>query len=299
MVSASTWAQNAWPVWRGVLSGFAFVGVLLAAGYIVERVVPDVQLKTVGHPLPLLTMLVGIGVWSLATFQDLTTVELAPLGYSTVEAEQSAMLLSIGLGLAIPGLALLFLAASKRTENWTVWVGAGLLIVSALLFVQPADINASLRPELLALMLATPTAVAGFLWWRLHLPESTPTWISVGPAVTLALAPSTLALAVDSLDRWEAAVDPSRAYQLRFVVLLTIATALAVWGARSRLGGLFYPGALVLLVIAVIGLVDLGRSLPQWVSFAIAGTALLLAGARWESMRRFGQHQARWVSALR
>jgi hypothetical protein len=117
--------------------------------------------------------------------------------------------------------------------------------------------------------------------------------------VTLALAPSTLALAVDSLDRWATAVDPSRAYQLRLVALLAVATALTLWGARSRLGGLFYPGAFVLLVIAVIGVVDLGRSMPQWVSFAIAGTALLLAGARWESMRRFGQHQVRWVSALR
>ena len=297
--AASAWALDAWPVWRGVLSGLAFVGVLLAAAYIVERMVPDVQGNPAKHPLPLLTMLAAIAVWSFATFQDLATVALAPLGFSTNEDEQSAMLVSIGLGLAIPGLALLFLAAWKRTEAWAVWLGAGLVVVSTFLFVQPADINATLRPELLALMLATPAAVAGFLWWRLHLPEATPTWISVGPAVTLALAPSTMALAVDSLDRWATAVDPSRAYQLRLVGLLAVATALTLWGARSRLGGLFYPGAFVLLVIAVIGVVDLGRSMPQWVSFAIAGTALLLAGARWESMRRFGQHHVRWVSALR
>ena len=292
------WVQDAWPVWRGALSGLAFVAVMLAATYFVQRVTTDTSAGTRKSSLPVFAMLTGIAVWTLAIVQDLATVELIPLGTSRYEAAQSSLLLSIGVGLAIPGLALLLFAGFRRTDTWTVWIGAAFLVVSAFLFVQPTDINATLRPELVALMLATPTAVAGFLWWRLHLPESTPTWISVGPAVTLAFAPSTLALAVDSLERWAAVVDPSPAYQVRFAALLAVATALTIWGARSRLGGLFYPGTFVLLIIAVIGVVDLGRFLPQWVSFAIAGAALLAAGAKWESMRRFGQQQARWVSAL-
>jgi len=296
------WVQGAWPIWRGGLSGLVFVGVLFAAGFFVARAIKnpaDVSPGTKRSSLPVFAMFTGIAVWILAIVQDLATVELEPLRALRYEASQSDMLMSIGLGLAIPGVALLLLATFKRTDSWTVWVGAAFLIVSTFLFIQPADVNATLRPELVALMLATPTAVAGLLWWRLHLPDATPTWISIGPAVTLALAPSTLALAVDSLERWTDVVDPSSAYQVRFAALVAVATVLTVWGARSRLGGLFYPGAFVLMVIAVIGVVDLGRFLPQWVSFAIAGSALLVAGAKWESMRRFGQHQARWVSALR
>jgi hypothetical protein len=52
-------------------------------------------------------------------------------------------------------------------------------------------------------------------------------------------------------------------------------------------------------VIVAVELVDLGRFLPQWVSFGVAGALLIAAGARWEWLRQQGRVSAAWLRTLR
>ena len=88
------------------------------------------------------------------------------------------------------------------------------------------------------------------------------------------------------------------AYQVRVVALFVVGAALVAVGAWRRLAGLVVPAAMALLVVTGVQLVDLGRFLPQWVSFAVAGGLLVLAGARWEKVRTLGQESSDWVRQL-
>ena len=78
----------------------------------------------------------------------------------------------------------------------------------------------------------------------------------------------------------------------------TIGIVTGVVGAWQRWGGLFFPGLGLTLIVVGIELIDLGRFLPQWLSFAIAGAVLIAAGARWEWVRQRGRAGATWVRSL-
>ena len=81
--------------------------------------------------------------------------------------------------------------------------------------------------------------------------------------------------------------------------MLVAGVAAVIAGARWRLGGLLIPGA-VALVVAALGQLARGlATLPRWIGLAIAGTLLIAAGARIESLRRAGRRAAGWVGRLR
>jgi hypothetical protein len=103
----------------------------------------------------------------------------------------------------------------------------------------------------------------------------------------------------DTSSRWWYGDGPGTAYQVRMVAVLAVGVASAVIGARQRWSGLFVPGLLLVGIVVVIELVDVGRFLPQWVSFGIAGALLIAAGARWEWVRAQGHEGAAWVRRLR
>jgi hypothetical protein len=153
-------------------------------------------------------------------------------------------------------------------------------------------------PEAFGLALGIPALVGGTSWWWLRRPEATPTWQTIGPPLVLTLLPSTLALIEESTNRWGYGDNPSTAYQVRMVTLLAIGALSAVVGARQRWSGLFFPGLALVAVVVGIQLIDLGRFLPQWLSFAIAGSALIATGARWEWVRKRGSAGATWVRTM-
>ena len=67
----------------------------------------------------------------------------------------------------------------------------------------------------------------------------------------------------------------------------------------QRLAGVLAPAAAALVTVSAVQLVELGRFLPQWVSFAVAGALLIAAGARWEWVRDAGHRGGTWVRSLR
>jgi len=121
----------------------------------------------------------------------------------------------------------------------------------------------------------------------------------MAPALTAALLPPLLWVFGDAADRWWYSETSGTDYQVRVVGLVAVGVVLAVLGARERLAGPFFAGILALSSIVLIQLIELGRFLPQWVSFAVAGVLLVAAGARWEWVRGISVRGSRWVRQLR
>jgi hypothetical protein len=64
------------------------------------------------------------------------------------------------------------------------------------------------------------------------------------------------------------------------------------------MGGLLIPASLALSVAALAQVWSGLSNLPRWVALAIAGTLLVLAGARIEWLRREGRRAVGWVEGL-
>jgi hypothetical protein len=128
--------------------------------------------------------------------------------------------------------------------------------------------------------------------------------VSVAPALFAVLIPPTLAVVDDTATRWFSSAfggeaDPSGVALSRSVVLLVIGAVLAVIGARGKWAGVFWPGLAVVIVLAVTQLVDAAAQVPTWITLALVGVVLVLAGARWEWVRLRGRRTRQWAGALR
>jgi len=172
----------------------------------------------------------------------------------------------------------------------TGWIGALLGIVSILLAptVWPDPI------EVHTIAFATLLLVAGLLWRRRG---PTPSLQWLGPAVAMALIPSAVAT-------WAApwALDVSdlgtTGHLVRLGAVLLASVIAMVVGARMHLGGLLIPASLALTLAALAQVWSGLSNLPRWVGLAIAGTLLVLAGARIEWLRREGRRAVGWVEGL-
>ena len=138
--------------------------------------------------------------------------------------------------------------------------------------------------EAYSLPLAVLALVVGLV--RLRRQPDSPSWLTVGPAVSAGLLPSAFATVG----------DPSLT---RPVVVLAIATAVMVAGIRLRWQAPFLSGALAACVVAVAQLAPYAVGVPRWVSLGAVGVALLVLGLRYERRRRNATQAVGWVAALR
>lgn len=174
---------------------------------------------------------------------------------------------------------------------WTGWVGALL----ALLAMALAPWDAPDVVEVYSLPCAALLLLAGALWRRRQACLSL-TWL--GPAVAVALIPSALATWLAPWATGESGVEVG-VHLLRLGAVLVGGVGAAVLGARWRLGGLLLPGAVALIITALAQVFGVLGNLPRWVGLGIAGTLLIVAGARVEALRREGRRAAAWVGDLR
>jgi hypothetical protein len=173
----------------------------------------------------------------------------------------------------------------------TGWIGA--LLGAAAILLAPTTWPDPIEAHTLAF--AALLLLAGLLWRRRG---PTPSLQWLGPAMAMALIPSAIAT-------WSApwALDVSSLSttgQLVRLGVVLIASAIAVViGARLHVGGLLIPSALALTIAALAQVWGGLSNLPRWVGLAIAGTLLVLAGARIEWLRREGRRAVGWVEGLK
>jgi hypothetical protein len=277
--AVAPWSTD-WAAWRGLLAGLVLSAVVVVLAELDRR-----SENTRGIPA-LVAAAAGLVVWLVAASPG--------EGQTTSDDVRWAMVVALSL-LAVTGWVE---ALRRRLPAWSVWSSGGLLIVALVPLSQLADLSTTWSPEVHGLALGTVAAAAGVLFWWLRRPAGTPSLVVLGPALALALAPTTIAIVQDATNRWGYGDPVGTAYQVRVVVLFVVGAGLVAVGVWRRLAGLVVPATMALLVVTGVQLVDLGRFLPQWVSFAVAGGLLVLAGARWEKVRTLGQESSDWVRQL-
>jgi hypothetical protein len=110
-------------------------------------------------------------------------------------------------------------------------------------------------------------------------------WLA--PALSLVLLPTALAAWSGGTAGWRV-----------WFVLIAGAGVLAV-GVIRKWAGAVWPAVVSLACVVVPVITRWASDAPAWVPLAIAGTALLALGARFESLRRQGRSAAHWAATLR
>lgn len=185
------------------------------------------------------------------------------------------------LALVLAGLGLVALAYGIRPHRGRVaWVGVSLCSAGNAVRMAALDVTVV---EAYSLPLAGLALVVGLV--RLYRKPSSPSWLTVGPAVSAGLLPSAFATVG----------DPSL---IRPVVVLGVALAVMVAGIAWRWQAPFLTGATAACVVAVAQLAPYAVGAPRWLSFGSVGVVLLVLGFRYEQRRRNATQAARWVFAL-
>ena len=278
-----TWLTDSYPWWLGVLT---CVVATMAAGLAV--VVLRVLKRDGSRDLP---MLVGVGIvalWSLILAESTS-------GYgidgSVVEPAATA-------ALVIGGLGLLVTFWISGAAAWALWIAAGIAAAGGLVAWTWLNLETwSVGPELHGLFVAVPLLLAGMIIVLRRPDEQVSTWVSVGPAFFAALVFPVVAVVDDAFMRGGAEIGFEEA--ARLVTVLVVCSVLVVLGARNHWASPFWSGLIGIVIVTGSQLLDLASLLPQWVSLAIVGVVLLVAGARWESVRLRGRRTRQWAGNLR
>lgn len=149
--------------------------------------------------------------------------------------------------------------------------------------------------EAYSLPFAALLLLAGLLWRRRG---PTPSLQWLGPAVAMALIPSAVATWAAPW-AWDVSNLGTHWHLVRLGAVLVACVIALVVGAHLRLGGLLVPAGLALVIMAGAQVWSGLSNLPRWVGLAIAGTLLVLAGARIESLRRESRRAVGWLEGLR
>jgi hypothetical protein len=285
----TAWIDESFPAVRGALAAVVALAFGLALGAVLRL------RRGPGHAGP-----------AVAASSAVVLVWSAIVVDATVVASTSTPLVptrTIGVAWLVAGLGGIALAALLRGVPWLVQAPGALAALGVQLLWSTLGTDGwAWAPEAHGLLLAAPLLLAGMTQVLLD-PKPVPTLASVGPALSAVLLPPTLAVLDDTSDRWASALfggnaDPSTEALVRSVVLVLVAAVLVVLGARRGWAGVFWPGVAALVLLVAAQLFDAAALLPAWVSLALVGLVLVLAGARWEQVRLRGRRTRQWAARL-
>ncbi len=189
------------------------------------------------------------------------------------EPEQWLFFAFVGLGILLFSL--------RDGAAPLAWFGALSLEVAFLLRVDDVPFF-----EVPTLVLAGLLLLAGLIQVRAGEPHSL---VAYGPAVTAALLPSSL-LVWD--DMW------SQASLIRFGIVLVASVGCLLLGVRAHMLGLVIPGAVAVSIASTAQLWATLDTLPRWLALALAGSVLIVVGARIEWVRGQGERAGDWLQTL-
>lgn len=161
------------------------------------------------------------------------------------------------------------------------WLGALTLSI-----VVVAEVDDPPIAEFYTLCLAALLLVAGLLQWRAGQRRS---GIVYGPAVGVALIPTAV---LSWNDIWSA---PSL---LRFGIVMVLGVAVLLVGVKLHQQGLVIPAATAVGIAATAQIFATLDTLPRWLALGIAGTVLIIVGARIEWVRGKGRETGAWLQSL-
>lgn len=259
-----------------LLPVMAPVGLLVAA-LGAAMVIAGVRLRTslIGLPAALVLWL----TWLSVQVSDTSVWQPIPDGFTWFV-----------LGVAASLLAAAWLGNGRSAITWLAWPGAVAAMVGFALLA-PEDYPVVL--EAWTLPAALLLAVAGWVSCRGRPASSLE---SAGPALSVALLPSAAAtwLAPWVLDTQD---DPGQ-HLIRLGLVLAVGAVAMVLGVHQHWLGVLLPASAAVL-LATLAQVWTGLdALPRWAALAIAGTLLVLAGARFEWLRGEGRKARTWVRQL-
>ena len=231
----------------------------------------------------LLTTAAALGAVHLAVHKKLHERELQVVTASAASVALLALYFGAGEQLRLAG-TLAVLAAGSALLALQHRGRALAIVVSA---SSAAGCYWSLLPDDAVVELATLPVAA--IWTTLGIVALKRTNLrsfpTLGPGLLIASVPSVFELVVtgDTL--------------LRSTLLVTVATLIAVLGARRRLSAPIMIGVVTALVSALTQIGPWAVGMPRWITLGCAGIALLLAGARFESLReRFNSTGAKLIA---
>ena len=293
-------AFGIWAVRDRGRSQWANLGATALAGITVALLLsmpPDPQPVWLAGAVALAGLVVGLVTWLVAADRTLVaTGALAvwiPWAVVRMSAAPDAGADDL-VASQLSWLSLLVAIVAFILAWWTPGLGwAGALL--AMIAMSLAPVTWADPLETFTLPFAALLLGAGLLWRRRG---PTPSLQWLGPAVATALLPSAAAtwLAPWAVDVWS---ETTTTHLVRLAAVLVGGVIAVVLGARHHLAGLFVPGAIALVIAAGAQLWSGLETLPRWVGLAIAGTLLVVAGARIEWLRREGRRAAAWVGDLR
>lgn len=173
--------------------------------------------------------------------------------------------LSLGLLVVVAALGA---HALRPTRLPSLWVAVAAAVVLVWLRLAVADVT---LVEAYSLPAAAALLAAG--WAHGHQSGETGSWLTVGPALVVAFAPTLL-------------VSLEGAGLVRPLLAVAAATAVLLVGVRARGQAPVAVGSTVVAVLAARQLLPLTAELPRYLVFATVGAVLLALGATFEQRRR-------------
>lgn len=191
----------------------------------------------------------------------------------TTPGQLAAVLLTFGVATVV------YAAVPGRLP--AAYVGSLLLSAGNAVLLDDARVDVIEAYTLpLALLLA---AIGVVQWWR---DPATPTRVTMGPALSVALLPSLL-FAVEE------------GGNLRLALVTAGALVVLLVGLAQRWQAPVAVGAVTLVVVALTQGGPFVEYVPTWVTLGLAGAALLAAGVAWEQAVLAGRRTTAWFAALR
>ena len=287
------WVAQNWTTARAMGTAVAFVLLLVFVDAVMETAR---RRSRRWGTVSLSVMVVGLGYWLLVAGAAVGVLYSHPFGPTGAD---QPILRSVAVVVGAVAAAAV-VESLRRALPVTALVGASAMWVAAVaLALVSTGIRAFDDPDLRGALLALPLAITGLCAWWLTRPRPPSSWWTIAPALGMAFAIPTLAVVSDLISHTALGASVDDRYRIRVVVLLTLAAAGAVVGARERLAGVFWPAMLCLLVVVLTQLGEVARFVPQWVSLGTVGVVLVLTGARWEDVRTSGRRTNHWASGMR
>ena len=187
----------------------------------------------------------------------------------------------VWVGAALTAMVPLLLGASMRRGRTVIYGAAagGAALSATWVWLANADVTVV---EAYTLSAAACALGAGTLAWKVGRARS---WLNLGPALVLALAPTLLLAIVRN--------DDGRAIAVGIAAL-----SILLLGAWQRLQAPLVLGTLTLLALGVDKLGPQAVRLPRWMMLAIAGALLLWVGTTFERRRDDVERAARRLVEL-